>query len=54
MTGSLDEPKVSVNPLAVLAPGFLRTLFNVLFEGEPGPAPEQAEHEKGYYPALPR
>ena len=47
MTGPLEQPKVSVNPLTVLAPGFLRTLFNVLFEGEPGPPPEQSEPEKG-------
>jgi uncharacterized protein YhdP len=30
--GSLDDPQVSVNPLAALAPGFLRGLFNI-FEG---------------------
>lgn len=47
MTGPLEDPKVSVNPLSVLAPGFLRTLFNVLFEGDPGPSPEQSEPEKG-------
>ncbi len=32
MTGSLDDPDVSVNPLATLAPGFLRGLFGI-FEG---------------------
>ena len=30
--GPLDDPKVSVNPLAALAPGFLRGLFGI-FEG---------------------
>ncbi len=30
MTGSLDDPAVSVNPLAALTPGFLRGLFGVL------------------------
>jgi hypothetical protein len=28
MAGELDDPEVSVNPLSVLAPGFLRTLFS--------------------------
>lgn len=32
MTGSLDDPDISVNPLATLAPGFLRGLFGI-FEG---------------------
>jgi hypothetical protein len=30
MTGALDEPTVSVNPLSALAPGFLRGLFGGL------------------------
>ena len=30
--GPLDDPQVSVNPLAALAPGFLRGLFNI-FDG---------------------
>jgi uncharacterized protein YhdP len=29
MTGPLDDPVVAVNPLAALAPGFLRGLFDV-------------------------
>ncbi|MBE1237678.1 AsmA-like C-terminal domain-containing protein [Phaeovibrio sulfidiphilus] len=29
LSGSLDDPKVSVNPLSVLAPGFLRGIFNI-------------------------
>jgi len=28
MTGQLSEPKIAVNPLSVLAPGFLRDLFS--------------------------
>lgn len=32
MTGPIEEPKVTVNPLSVLAPGFLRRLFG-LFDG---------------------
>ncbi len=28
MTGDLGDPEVSVNPLSVLAPGFLRGLFS--------------------------
>lgn len=30
MTGPIDEPEVVVNPLAALAPGVLRNLFNIL------------------------
>ncbi|MCH8808859.1 MAG: AsmA-like C-terminal domain-containing protein [Proteobacteria bacterium] len=30
MTGDLGDPEVSVNPLSVLAPGFLRGLFSVI------------------------
>ena len=48
MTGPMDDPKVSVNPLTVLAPGFLRTLFEALFEGvNAAPPPEQEEPKKG-------
>ena len=31
--GALSEPEISVNPLSVLAPGFLRDLFSGLSEG---------------------
>jgi hypothetical protein len=34
MTGPLEAPKISVNPLAALTPGFLRNLFGI-FEGGP-------------------
>jgi hypothetical protein len=33
LTGTTEEPKVVVNPLAVLTPGFLRNLFSI-FDGE--------------------
>jgi hypothetical protein len=36
LTGSLDEPRVTVNPLSALAPGFLRGLVSIL---TPPPAP---------------
>ncbi|PWC82739.1 hypothetical protein TSH100_22430 [Azospirillum sp. TSH100] len=35
--GPLSDPDVSVNPLAVLAPGFLRNLFFLGGEGSPAP-----------------
>ena len=35
ISGPLDDPKVSANPLALLAPGFLRGLFGI-FDGEDG------------------
>lgn len=45
MTGKLDDPDVSVNPLATLTPGFLRGLFGI-FEGEmPAPGSDPAERE---------
>ncbi|MFN4282217.1 MAG: AsmA-like C-terminal domain-containing protein [Alphaproteobacteria bacterium] len=45
MTGKLDDPDVSVNPLATLTPGFLRGLFGI-FEGEmPAPGADPAERE---------
>jgi uncharacterized protein YhdP len=31
--GPLDQPQISVNPLAVLAPGFIRDLFSGLTSG---------------------
>ncbi len=40
--GPLEDPDVSVNPLAILAPGFLRGLFNIFngSEGEEGEEPD--------------
>lgn len=43
---ALDDPEVSVNPLAALTPGFLRGLFG-LFEGDGTPSQPQAEAERG-------
>ena len=33
--GTFDEPTVTINPIAALAPGFLRNLFSFLGDGEP-------------------
>ena len=42
VTGTTAEPKIVVNPLSVLAPGFLRNLF-LIFDGEgEGEGPEIA------------
>ena len=38
ITGPLDEPIITVNPLTALAPGFLRNFFR-LFRGIDEPAP---------------
>ncbi|MGH6912476.1 MAG: AsmA-like C-terminal region-containing protein, partial [Geminicoccales bacterium] len=40
--GELSDPQITVNPLAVLAPGFIRDLFSGLIEGnlEPPEAPQ--------------
>jgi uncharacterized protein YhdP len=45
MTGPLSEPQIRVNPLAVLAPGFLRELFSGLAEGslEPPAVPNPSD-----------
>jgi hypothetical protein len=49
MTGDLDDPEVSVNPLSALAPGFLRGLFQGTVGGEadddaePRALPERTE-----------
>jgi len=37
LSGSCDDPSVSVNPLAALTPGFLRGLFGI-FQGGSGDA----------------
>lgn len=45
VSGPIDEPTIVVNPLAVLAPGFLRNIFSIFdrpFEADAaGEAPEQ-------------
>jgi uncharacterized protein YhdP len=38
--GGMDDPSVSVNPLAALTPGFLRYIFNI-FEGGTPPTPSE-------------
>jgi len=43
--GPLENPDVSVNALATLAPGFLREIFN-LGDGEPVPEPVRPEEER--------
>ncbi len=50
MRGPSDDPSVMVNPLSVLAPGFLRT---ILFEGgfsKPGPVQQQADTSRDVKP----
>ncbi len=37
--GSADDPQVSVNPLSVLTPGFLRGLFSMFDSARPGASP---------------
>lgn len=45
MTGKLDDPDVSVNPLATLTPGFLRGLFGIFESEMPPPGGDPAERE---------
>ena len=42
VTGTTEEPKITVNPLAVLAPGFLRNLFSI-FDGNSGDSGDGSE-----------
>lgn len=45
VTGPLDKPDVSVNPLSALAPGFLRNLFDDSTPGKPpAPTPPRPEN----------
>lgn len=46
VSGSLDDPSISVNPLSVLTPGFLRGLFGA-FDGGGGDAEPGGEAESG-------
>ena len=39
LRGPLDDPEVSVNPLAALAPGFLRNIFGAIAGGLDGTGP---------------
>ena len=43
LTGSLSEPKVSVNPLSTLAPGFLRNLFGGMSGTSPTDSTPESE-----------
>ena len=45
MRGPLNEPKISVNPLSALAPGFLRELFSGLREGTLEPPEMLPSHD---------
>jgi hypothetical protein len=45
MRGPLDEPTITVNPLAALAPGFLRDLFSGLREGTLEPPEMLPSHD---------
>lgn len=51
-TGHLDQPTISVNPLTMLLPGFLRGLFDAI-QGEPGRDGASPQGEPGR-PAAPR
>jgi hypothetical protein len=46
-TGSMEEPNISVNPLAALTPGFLRGLFNLFDDDGEAPPPPTALPEQG-------
>ena len=46
-TGPMEEPNISVNPLAALTPGFLRGLFNLFDDDGEAPPPVTALPEQG-------
>ncbi len=41
MSGTLEDPKISVNPLSALTPGFLRNLFGVFDKDSVEPDPDR-------------
>lgn len=57
--GPLQDPSISVNPLATLAPGFVRNLFGILGSGtspegtEPRPEPAPAQPSQAQPPRAP-
>lgn len=53
MRGPMDDPKITVNPLAALTPGFLRKVFGI-FEGpKPGEKDGRPPPELPAWPATP-
>lgn len=50
VTGTLDDPSVSVNPLAALTPGFLRGFFDIFgaTPSSPQTAPRSDDQERGH------
>lgn len=46
MTGSIEDPSVTVNPLSVIAPGFLRKVFQGDVEGAPQQDPATTENDR--------
>ncbi|MEO5375114.1 MAG: AsmA-like C-terminal domain-containing protein, partial [Alphaproteobacteria bacterium] len=47
MRGPMGDPDITVNPLAVLAPGFLRNLFDIFHIFDPEEEPEPPVKPKG-------
>jgi hypothetical protein len=55
MTGPVENPEISVNPLSALAPGFLRNLFTIFDSQEKlseAPLPAAAEGASGQIPLM--
>ncbi len=51
--GPLEEPTITVNPLAALAPGFLRNLFNIFEDSPDGSGPGDAATQRSSNPGDP-
>ncbi len=49
--GSVESPTVSVNPLSVLAPGFLRRFVTAFEGGEPPIPAGEGDADPGRFPA---
>lgn len=47
MSGPIDDPSIGVNPLSVIAPGFLRKVFQGDVEGATTPDPTLNENDRG-------
>lgn len=54
VSGPLDDPNVKINPLSVLAPGILRSLFRAIGGGKKKTLREQAEEMEKIIPNTPQ
>jgi hypothetical protein len=54
MKGKIENPDVTINPLATLAPGFLRGLFGIFDAPRSKPPSERKKPQKKAAPKAPK